>query len=127
MSEGLTLPGPRITVDCDCGTRALVPYGDALDCSCGRRWDTSQIPRAEYAQVLAVARRHRRNELLFVATVAALLVALVVVARSAPLFVTIPIFLAVWVRFFRPWWTSRRKPSVRGLPQWQLRSDPGTG
>ncbi len=51
---------PPITVTCDCGAAALVTYGDRWTCpDCGKTWDTSQIPRAEYDRLLKSVRRYR--------------------------------------------------------------------
>ena len=98
-------------------------YGDGFDCSCGRHWDTNQIPRRDFEAVEAVARRFRRNQAVFVATVVALVVALVILGRSAPLLVTLPVSALVWLRFFRPWWRQRRLAALANLPTWDLRPD----
>jgi len=51
---------PAITVTCDCGAAALVPYGKRWVCgSCGKTWDTNQIPRAEYDALIASVKRYR--------------------------------------------------------------------
>ena len=55
---------PPITVSCDCGESREVPYGEAWRCeSCGRVWDTNQIPAEEYEGLL---RRMKRARLDFV-------------------------------------------------------------
>lgn len=49
-----------ITLQCDCGKLAAVAYGERWTCpECGRTWDTSQIPRAEYDRLLRSVRRYR--------------------------------------------------------------------
>jgi hypothetical protein len=51
---------PPITLTCDCGTVAYVPYGERWTCpSCEKTWDTSQIPEADYAELLGSVRRYR--------------------------------------------------------------------
>jgi hypothetical protein len=51
---------PSITLTCDCGNAALVGYGKRWTCeSCGKTWDTSQIPREEYDALLASVKRYR--------------------------------------------------------------------
>ena len=112
---------PRITVHCDCGESLLVPYPEAAVCACGRRWDTSQISAADYRGVLAVRRRYRRHEGAFVLTVVFLLSGLTILGRSAPLLITIPVFIVIWARFFRPWWRQRRHKAIQGLPTWKLK------
>ena len=49
---------PPITVSCDCGETREVPYGEAWRCeSCGRVWDTNQIPAEEYEGLLRRMKR----------------------------------------------------------------------
>ena len=48
---------PPITITCDCGASSSVPYGERWHCdSCGRTWDTTQIPADEYATLLRSVR-----------------------------------------------------------------------
>ena len=51
--------GALITVTCDCGERHYVPYGERLECTCGRSWDTNQIPGDEYWGIMHDMRRYR--------------------------------------------------------------------
>ena len=54
------MKGPPITVSCECGRSRLVAYGDTWTCDeCGRRWDTNQIPQADYEGLLRRIRRYR--------------------------------------------------------------------
>ena len=51
---------PPITLTCDCGTIGYVTYGERWTCpTCERTWDTSQIPEADYAELLGRVRRYR--------------------------------------------------------------------
>ena len=51
---------PPITITCDCGVSASVPYGERWHCEqCGKTWNTAQIPRADYDSLLAGVRRYR--------------------------------------------------------------------
>lgn len=51
---------PPITITCDCDTAALVPYGDTWQCpDCGKAWNTTQIPRAEFDALLSGVKRYR--------------------------------------------------------------------
>src|SRR5436190_11866917 len=51
---------PPIKIDCECGEGRSVPYGESWTCErCGRRWDTRQIPEAEYFGRLRRMRRFR--------------------------------------------------------------------
>jgi len=61
--DGGTIDGvrePPITLTCDCGAATSVTYGARWTCpECGKSWDTSHIPRAEYDQLLRSLRRYR--------------------------------------------------------------------
>ena len=51
---------PLITIGCDCGAWTEVAYRDRWTCpDCGRTWDTSQIPAADYDVLLKGVRRYR--------------------------------------------------------------------
>ena len=60
--------GPPITLMCDCGAAAHVAYGERHELfygerwtcpSCGRTWDTAQIPSEDYAELVRSVRRYR--------------------------------------------------------------------
>ena len=114
------MPPPKVTVQCNCGNTLMIPYGSAHACTCGRRWDTSQIPAADYAALQRTLRTFRRNEVAFAMVALGLVAALVLVGRSAPVYVTVPVFALVWWRWFRPWWTLRKRARLRDLPTWTL-------
>jgi hypothetical protein len=118
------MAAPRITITCDCGERLLVPYGERGKCdACGRSYDTARIPASDYRAVLATRRRFRRNEAIFVVTAFLVFGGVAVVARNAPLLLTLPVLIVAWLRFFRPWWRSRHQARLRDLPKWDLRAE----
>lgn len=54
------MPRPSITLTCDCGTRAYVAYGERWTCpTCGKAYDTTRIPAADYAALVAGLRHYR--------------------------------------------------------------------
>lgn len=56
----LAVREPPITISCDCGSVASVPYGKRWHCEqCGKTWNTAQIPRADYDSLLAGVKRYR--------------------------------------------------------------------
>ena len=111
---------PRVTVQCNCGNKLLIPYGASYTCACGRRWDTAQIPAADYAALQGTLRRFRRNEAVFALLALGVVAALVLVGRSAPVYITVPAFALAWWRWFRPWWNLRKQSRLRDLPSWTL-------
>jgi len=111
---------PKVTVQCECGDKLLIPYGAAQACRCGRSWDTQQIPASDYAALQATLRRFRRNEAAFVMVALGVVAALVLVGRAAPVWITVPAFALAWLRWFRPWWKARKQSRLRDLPTWTL-------
>lgn len=123
MPLGITVAdvkGPPITIQCDCGATKLVRYGEAWTCTeCARRWDTRQIPAADYEGLL---RRMRRYKLELVG------LTLAVLATFAPLIVFVDgsiVFLAGIAAFalvfvYLPFWRRRIRRAAREAPRWEL-------
>jgi hypothetical protein len=112
--------GPPITVSCHCGQVQHVPYGETWQCeSCGRRWNTAQIPADVYQGIMREMRNYR---LVVIAIALALAVAFgllaLVVAES--LILILPVVLAFWLVWFMPWWRRRLRKRARSLPSWEL-------
>ena len=57
---GAVLRGPPISVTCECGEARELRYGERWRCeSCGRRYDTTRIPRADYDAIRRTQLRFR--------------------------------------------------------------------
>jgi hypothetical protein len=111
---------PPITISCDCGATREVPYGEAWRCdSCGRVWDTKQIPVAEYEGLLRRMRRARLEAVAIAALLAAILVPLIVVVNPA-LILAVPAFAAVWLFLYLPFWRRRTRRAAASSPRWEL-------
>lgn len=51
---------PPIAITCECGTAHEIPYGERWTCeTCGRTWNTAQIPQDEYEALLRPVRGYR--------------------------------------------------------------------
>jgi hypothetical protein len=104
---------PPITVTCDCGTVASLAYGERWTCpTCGKTWNTAQIPRQEYDALLRHVRRYRLMVLVPPIVLAAILI---------PLGVLVDIRFALLV--IPP---LRRRASTHVLtqtPNWELRPE----
>lgn len=118
------MKGPPISITCECGTVRGVPYGERWTCeTCGRTWDTTQIPATEYDAVLAPVRRYRLLVLTPPLALAAVLMplAILVDARFAfLLFFLVMGFTLLIVPFLR------RRTSAQVLdstPRWVLRPE----
>jgi len=115
---------PPITISCDCGESREVAYGDAWRCdSCGRVWDTKQIPAEEYEGLLRRVRRARFEAIGIAALLAAILVPLIVFVSPTLIF-AVPAFAAVWLFLYLPFWRRRTRRVAASSPRWDLHPDP---
>jgi Flp pilus assembly protein TadB len=111
---------PPITIRCECGETREVAYGDRWRCeTCGRSWNTGQIPAEEYEGLLRRMRRHQLEVLAMAALAAAVMVPLIVLVSSR-FILLVPIVMAAWLFVVLPRWRRRYRRSARGAPRWQL-------
>ena len=111
---------PPITISCECGEKRDVPYGERWECeTCGRAWNTAQIPAEEYEQLLRSVRRHKLEALGLAGVSAAVLVPLVVFV-SARFLGLVPVAMMGWLFVFLPRWRRRYHRTARAAPRWQL-------
>jgi hypothetical protein len=112
--------GPPITVSCHCGQARHVPYGETWSCeTCGRRWNTGQIPEEQYWGIM----REMRNYRLVVIAVAigvTLVLGMLGLFVAESLLLLLPLMLMLWFIWFMPWWRRRIRRKARSLPEWQL-------
>jgi len=111
---------PPITIECECGERREVPYGERWACErCGKRWNTQQIPAEEYEGLLRSMRRFRLEVLAFALAAAAVLVPLIVFVNPAFIFLA-PIAAAMWLFLYLPNWRRRARRVASEAPRWEL-------
>ena len=114
------MKGPPITVKCDCGVVERVPYGHTWTCpSCGRRWNTSQIPRAEYDAILRQQRGFRFQAMAVAVAIAVLFIVLGF-GVGTRFFLMVPISVGFWFILYMPQWRKKVRRSARSLPTWHL-------
>src|SRR5436305_13990262 len=91
--RSVPMRAPPITIRCDCGVARQVPYGERWQCAgCGKRWNTAQIPAAEYHGILSEMRRFRLSAIDFALALAILFVGTAVLV-SQSLFLLLPVVL----------------------------------
>lgn len=111
---------PPIAIECDCGESASVAYGDTWRCeSCGKRWNTSQIPREAYEGRNRRMRRFQLEILAFGATFIVVFVPLILFTDTRYLFLAIIVALA-WMFLYMPFWRRRVRRAVAEAPRWEL-------
>jgi hypothetical protein len=111
---------PPITISCECGEKRDVAYGERWRCeTCGRTWNTGQIPAEEYEQLLRSVRRHKLEALGLGGGAAAVLVPLIVFV-SATFIALVPLAMMGWLLVFLPRWRRRYHRTARTAPRWEL-------
>jgi hypothetical protein len=111
---------PPITISCECGEKRDVAYGERWQCeTCGRSWNTQQIPAEEYESLL---RRMRRRKLEAIGTAVGGAVVLIplVAFVSARFIALVPLAMAGWLFVFLPAWRRRYRSTAGTSPRWHL-------
>jgi hypothetical protein len=111
-----------ITVRCECGETHSAKLGDVVECSCGRRYDTSQISEGNFPQV----REHQAKARLYVRVGA---VVLIVAGTLSFLIwgiwaaaITVPLAAMLWFWYIRRWFMRKFVPSPGELPTLELKA-----
>jgi hypothetical protein len=116
-----TVRGPKITVSCRCGQTRYLAYGERWTCeSCGRTWDTHQIPPEQYAAIRATQLRYRRIPLAISVVALACIVAGVLVGKALGGLIIVAIAATTWSMFFRPIHSRKYRKALAQLPTWTL-------
>jgi hypothetical protein len=116
-----TVRGPKITVSCRCGEKRYLTYGERWTCeSCGRRWNTHQIPADQYAAIRATQLRYRRIPLAISVVALACIVAGVLVGKAFGGLIVVAIAATTWSMFFRPIHSRKYREALAELPTWTL-------
>jgi Flp pilus assembly protein TadB len=111
---------PPITIRCECGETRDVAYGDRWQCeTCGRRWNTQQIPAEDYESLLRRVRRHKLEALATMAIGAGVLIP-VIAFVDARAIVLVPLLMAGWLFVFLPFWRRRYHATAHSSPRWEL-------
>ena len=111
---------PPITISCECGEKRDVAYGERWQCeTCGRTWNTAQIPVEEYELLLRSVRRHKVEVFGWAGAAAAVLVPLIVFV-SATFLALVPMAMMGWLFVFLPRWRRGYRRTARAAPRWHL-------
>ena len=116
--------GPLITVTCDCGEVNYLHYGARWTCpSCGRTWDTNQIPIEQYAELRATQLRFRRVPIIVSTLVLACVVAFIIIGKALGGLLLVAVIATTWNIFFRPVYKRRYQAALKDLPTWSLKPE----
>jgi hypothetical protein len=113
--------GPPITLSCQCGERAEVPYGEEWRCgSCGRSYDTARIPREDYERIRRTQLRFRILPVAYGIFFSAVAVFFIATGNAFSVFFLLPISLMAWFMLIRPVHRKRYRRAIADLPRWNL-------
>ena len=91
-APGTVLRGPPIAVTCECGEKRDLRYGEEWTCeSCGRRWDTNQIPVEQYEAIRRTQLRFRVLPVLYGLGVLALAMFFTLTGNIFSVFILLPL------------------------------------
>jgi hypothetical protein len=100
-----------------------VPYGEVWECeSCGRRWNTAQIPAGEYWGLMGDMRR-MRFAVIGIAFALTAIFGLLALLVAESLLLLLPPVLAGWFIWYMPWWRRKVRRRARDVPKWNLRPE----
>jgi hypothetical protein len=118
---GSVLRGPPISVTCECGEKNDLAYGEEWRCgTCGRRWDTRQIPREDYDAIRRTQLRFRILPVTLGLLVLALAMFFTLTGNVFSVFFLLPVSLMTWFIFIRPVHRKRYRAAIADLPKWEL-------
>jgi hypothetical protein len=123
-APGAVLGGPPIAVTCECGVKRDLRYGESWTCeSCGRRWDTRQIPAEQYDDIRRLQLRFRMLPIGLGLVVAALAIFFTLTGNVFSVFFLLPVALMTWFAILRPVHRKRYRAAIADLPRWNLRPE----
>ena len=97
------LRGPPIAVTCECGEKRDLRYGEDWACeSCGRRWDTNQIPAEQYEAIRRTQLRFRVLPVVYGLVVLALAAFFTLTGNIFSVFILLPLSLMLLVLLRAP-------------------------
>ncbi len=115
---------PMITITCDCNAVTDIAYGDRWTCdSCGKTWDTKQIPSADYDDLIRGIHRYRLIALGPPLLLAAVLIPLAVIEGLQFAFLLFVLVMA-WGLLVIPQLRRRATTHMRNSAKsWKLRPE----
>jgi hypothetical protein len=120
-APGAVFGGPPISITCECGAKHDAAYGETWTCEhCGRRWDTTQIPREDYEVIRRTQLRFRVLPVAVGVVVVALAAFFTLTGNVISVFFLLPVALLGWFVFLRPVHRRRYRQAIAELPRWEL-------
>jgi hypothetical protein len=96
-----------ITVRCECGETHSVDLGDTVDCTCGRRYDTSALRPESFAHIRVRQARMRLYMQLGIVFIGLSVVVAAVSWGVKGVLIALPLAGLLWFLFFGKWYRTR--------------------
>lgn len=96
-----------LTIRCECGETRSAQLGETVECSCGRRYDTSTLAPERFAHIRAKHARVRLYLQLGVIFVVGIAVVTAMLWGMRGLALGLPLSGLVWFLFFGRWYRKR--------------------
>lgn len=112
-----------LTIRCECGETLSVTLGSQATCSCGRRYDTSSMPRESFARVRASQVKMRLYTRIGFIFVVAFTVVGWLVEGLAGAALAGPAAGLIWFRLVQPRFKRRQAEDLAALPTWKLEAE----
>lgn len=120
-APGVVMHGPPLTLTCACGRKQQLSYGESWACeNCGKTWDTSAIPKAEYAQIRRIQLRFRALPVALGLVVVGLAAFLTLSGSASGVVLLLPIALLSWY-MMRGVHRRRYQAAIARRRSWTLR------
>ena len=96
-AAGGVLRGPSIAITCECGDKRDLGYGEDWACeTCGRHWDTNQIPVEQYDAIRRTQLRFRVLPVVYGVVVAGTAIFFMLTGNIFSVFVLLPLAMMLW-------------------------------
>jgi hypothetical protein len=113
--------GPLITIDCECGERRRLHYGERWTCEkCGRTWNTRRIPLDEYAQLRRTQLRYRRVPLLVATLSLVCVIVFIALGQAFGGLIVVAFGVTAWGMFAHPFHKRRYREQLAKVPTWKI-------
>jgi hypothetical protein len=112
-----------LTLRCECGETLSANAGEAVTCTCGRRYDTSTVPGESIARVRATQMRMKLYARLGLAFVVLFGVLGFLVGGLPGVAFAAALFALIWWKVIAPWLRRRHSEDLSELPSWNLEAD----
>jgi hypothetical protein len=103
----------------------MAGYGQTWTCpKCGKTYDTSTIPSAEYGAILTLTKRYQMVSVAIVSVLAIIVLVVALTGQTVSIFAGLAVSLLSWFLYIRPLVHRRHKRAVAQLTRnWDIKAE----